>query len=76
MPDPNPQPQPLPQPKRCAGDKVEARGEIQIEVDGYYYWFPSGGGGLSAWELRSIADKLDSINKDWDDEVHRVLSDD
>jgi hypothetical protein len=53
-----------------------ARGDIEIEMDGYYYFFPSGGGGLSAWDLRSIADKLDDINKDWDAEVQRALNDD
>jgi hypothetical protein len=47
-----------------------ARGDINIELDGYYYWR-----GLSAWDLRSIAEKLDSINKDWDAEVRRILTD-
>ena len=47
-----------------------ARGDINIELDGYYYWR-----GLSAWDLRDIADKLDKINEKWHEEVHRVLSD-
>jgi len=68
MPQPKPsdRPQPLPQPKR---------GKIQTEIDGYCYWFPSSDGGFASWELRSIANKLDSINTDWDNEVHRVLTD-
>ena len=77
MPPPSPPPEQSPQPgqwpwlRSGAGDKAMARGELEIEMDGYYYWR-----GLSAWDLRDIADKLDRINATWDAEVHRVLSDD
>jgi hypothetical protein len=43
-------------------------------MDGYHYFFPSSGGGLSAWDLRDIADKLDRINATWDAEVKQILS--
>ncbi len=82
MPPPSPPPEQSPQPQQWpwlrsgAGDKAMARGDINIELDGYHYFFPSCGGGLSAWDLRDIADKLDRINATWDAEVHRVLSDD
>ena len=46
-----------------------ARGDINIELDGYYYWR-----GLSAWDLRDIADKLDKINAAWDAEVKQICS--
>jgi len=77
MPPPSPSPEQSPQPEQWpwlrsgAGDQAMARGDINIELDGYYYWQ-----GLSAWDLRDIADKLDRINATWDAEVHRVLSDD
>jgi len=75
MPPPSPSPEQSPQPEQWpwlrsgAGDKAMARGDIEIELDGYYYWR-----GLSAWDLRSIADKLDSINKAWDAEVKQICS--
>ena len=39
---------------------------IQME-DGYYYFCPGNGGGISSKELREIADYLDKKNSDWDD---------
>lgn len=36
---------------------------------GYYHYFPSNGGGLSANDLRIIADHLDKMNESWDNDV-------
>lgn len=36
---------------------------------GYYHYFPSEGGGLSANDLRIIADHLDKMNEGWDNDV-------
>ena len=50
------------------------RGEIARDVDGYHYWYPSGQGGCNAFLLRAIADHLDSINADWDQQVRESLA--
>jgi hypothetical protein len=79
MPPPSPSPEQSPQPKRwpTAGEKALALGHFDREVDGYHYWFPPGlGGGLSADDLRSIADELDKINADWDKEFRLYFGDD
>lgn len=45
-------------------------GELYREVDGYYVYWPSDRRGyLSAEFLRELADKLDELNKNWDEEV-------
>lgn len=36
--------------------------EINILEDGFYYFFPGNGGGMSASDLRIIADYLDEKN--------------
>ena len=40
-----------------------------MDVDGYYYFWPSNNGCWPAHVLRSIANKLDDINKKWNDEI-------
>lgn len=37
--------------------------------DGYIYWWPDVRGGLSAHDLRVVADELDRRNAEWDKEV-------
>lgn len=74
MPSPPPEPEPLPKRWPSAGERVRKDGEFDCEIDGYYYWFPKRSGGLSAGDLRSIADELDKINADWDAEVQQILS--
>lgn len=46
-------------------------GYFYCEIDGYYVFVPdtSEGGFWSAYSLRWIADKLDIINKPWDDSI-------
>ena len=47
-------------------------GTFQKDMDGYFkYWPPLRNGYWSAHVLRAIADKLDELNKEWDDEVRR-----
>ena len=50
-------------------------GELYQEVDGYYVWWPDDRRGyLEARILRAIADKLDELNEEWDQEVKRGLA--
>lgn len=44
-------------------------GELIMDVDGYFYFWPSNDGCWSSHIMRSIANKLDDINKPWNDEV-------
>ena len=47
-----------------------ARGEIVTFEDGFEYYSPEGThGGLSAHNLREIADYLDLVNKPWSDQI-------
>jgi hypothetical protein len=50
-------------------------GELYCEVDGYYVYWPDESlqGCVSAEFLREIADKLDELNRPWDEEVKRGL---
>ena len=44
--------------------------ELYQSPDGYIYFWPSGeGGAISSEQLRWIADELDRLNKDWDDQI-------
>jgi hypothetical protein len=48
-------------------------GDIFIKEDGFYdFWpeHPSRGGCWPAYVLRAIADKLDELNKPWEDIIH------
>lgn len=49
-------------------------GEFYREVSGYYVWEPLFGNGyLTSDFLRAVADKLDELNKEWDDELRKSL---
>lgn len=49
-------------------------GDIYREVDGYFVWLPkSMAGSYAAHFLRAIADKLDEMNKEWDEQARREL---
>jgi hypothetical protein len=42
--------------------------------DGYYEFWPDlRGGYIPVWALRSIADKLDELNKEWHEHVMTEL---
>lgn len=45
-------------------------GELIMDVDGYFYFWPANDGCWSAYLLHSIANKLDEVNKKWDDQIH------
>lgn len=45
-------------------------GEMIVGDDGYYAWWPERGDGyIDSWILRELADKLDDLNKEWNDQV-------
>lgn len=50
-------------------------GYAYIEIDGFYgYVFPEDNGGF--WEahtLKAIADKLDDLNKGWNDKINKYF---
>lgn len=49
-------------------------GELIKLEDGYYYFNPLNNGGVIApYALRAIANILDELNKDWDEEVKESL---
>ena len=48
-------------------------GDIVFLDDGYMYYYIPGRGGLSAADLRIIADEVDKRNKLWDEQVMRDL---
>ena len=51
-------------------------GEFYAEVDGYYVFTPKLRGGFwKSYVLRTIADKLDELNKEWDEQIKRELLD-
>lgn len=45
---------------------ADERGEFQALEDGFVYYWPSGGGAISAHQLRLLADELDRRNADWE----------
>lgn len=46
---------------------------VKLE-DGYYNWLPCdlNGGCLSSWVLKDIYNKLEVLNKEWNEEVKRI----
>jgi hypothetical protein len=44
-------------------------GELIMDIDGYFYFWPSNAGCWPSYIMRSIANKLDDINKPRSDEV-------
>ena len=46
-------------------------GDLVVMTDGYYCWFPVNKrvGGISTEVLQYIVDKLNELNKEWDDIV-------
>lgn len=48
-------------------------GELIINDDGHYVWYPSHKYGyLEAWVLKDIANKLEELNKPWDDKIKEL----
>lgn len=49
-------------------------GELLREVDGFFVYYPIQNGGC--WEshvMRPIADKMDELNKPWQDQIDKDL---
>ncbi len=51
------------------------RGDFMCLEDGYYRWWPHGLGAISAEELRMIANELDRLNTDWDNQLQEFFAD-
>lgn len=49
-------------------------GFFDRDIDGYFYFedYKSQNGVWSSYALRAIADKLDEINKDWDEQIKKL----
>ena len=45
-------------------------GSLIMDVDGYFYFWPSNDGCWPSHIMHSIANKLDEINKPWNDEIN------
>lgn len=49
-------------------------GEILPKEDGYFdFWPDLNGGYWPSYMLRTIADKIDELNKPWNDEVNKYF---
>lgn len=50
-------------------------GEMIIDTDGYFYFkdINRNSGYWAAYTLRELADILDSLNKDWNDEIEKYF---
>lgn len=47
-------------------------GTLERKEDGYYDWYPDlRPGYIPSYVLHAIADKLDILNEEWDEEVRR-----
>lgn len=55
-------------------DRGRGIGWLNPLDDGFLYFFPDDYcGGWQAWVLREIADKLDELNKPWEDHINETL---
>jgi hypothetical protein len=49
-------------------------GHLLKEVDGYFVYYPETRGGfMESWIMRIIADKMDDLNRDWDETARREI---
>lgn len=47
-------------------------GSLEPKEDGYYDWYPDlRPGYVPSYILRALADKLEELNEDWDNQVKR-----
>ena len=50
-------------------------GDILRKEDGFYDWWPVHRGGyITSWILRELADKLDEMNKEWEETIEKDCS--
>lgn len=50
-------------------------GEILVKEDGFYDFYPPYGksGYYDSWVMREIADKLDELNKGWEENINEYF---
>ena len=48
-------------------------GDLFKLEDGCFYFFPNFTGGCAGWWMRQIADKLDELNKPWEEYINETL---
>jgi len=51
--------------------RVTERGDVVCEVDGYWFYWPSHQGTLTAHQMHVIAEHLDKLNKKWNETVEK-----
>jgi hypothetical protein len=50
-------------------------GDLIMDVDGHFYFWPEDNNGAwSSYHLKELADKMDEINKSWDEQVEKQLN--
>jgi hypothetical protein len=50
-------------------------GEFIMDVDGYFYfWSENNLGAWPSYLLRDIADKMDELNKSWNEQLEKELN--
>lgn len=51
-------------------------GSLRTVEDGFYYWFPTEfeGSCVAAWVIRDISNKLDELNKEWNEIIEKEFS--
>lgn len=54
-------------------------GELEMLEDGFYHWFPgvsmSNNGCISSWILKDIYEKLEELNKGWNEVMNQYFKD-
>ena len=50
-------------------------GDFDLDIDGYYHFWPnpSLNGSYTSYSLRLISDRLDEVNKKWDNQIKQDL---
>ena len=62
--------------KELYTEKGKVLGTFEMDVDGYFYFWRNEKltGCDSSYVLRSIADKLDEVNKEWNERLISIFS--
>jgi hypothetical protein len=56
-------------------NEVIELGEAALDIDGFYYFLPNknNGGLWHSHVLKAIAEKLDDLNKEWDENISKYF---
>lgn len=54
-------------------EKINKKEEFITFEDGFVYYWATGQGGFSSWQLRVIADELDKRNKSWQENISKYF---